>query len=293
MRFLVGDRRARQARKRRRLRLVPRARSLPPVGAALSIVFLFVLAQALRHERLLDPYEMLARLLVATAVAFLIALIFYLLLTFIGGFNTMYLNAVLAAIVILVLFDPLRERVEEQLQRLFLRERFDLDRSLAEARRRLVHTLEVDEMGSMVMSALEQSRRVTGAALYLRDQDGTGFDRLASLGPRVPERIEVATASALLDRARPGAARAGGAGARGPRATGAPQPERRGRRRQLRAADGGAAPGPRGRGARGGRGARQPLLGRGAVRARRAGRADRAPGRGGHARARRVLARGG
>jgi len=172
----------------------------PPVGAALSIVFLFILAQALRHERLLDVYEMVARLLVATAVAFLIALIFYLLLTFIGGFNTMYLNAVLAAIVILVLFDPLRERVEEQIQRVFFRERFDLERSVAEARRRLVHILEVDEMGAIVMSALEQSRRVTAAALYLRDQDGTGFDRLAALGPRVPDRIEVATARALLDR---------------------------------------------------------------------------------------------
>ena len=172
----------------------------PPVGAALSIVFLFILAQALRHERLLDVYEMLARLLVATAVAFLIALIFYLLLTFIGGFNTMYLNAVLAAIVILVLFDPLRERVEEQIQRLFFRERFDLERSVAEARRRLVHILEVDEMGAIVMSALEQSRRATAGALYLRDQDGTGFDRLAALGPRVPDRIEVATARALLER---------------------------------------------------------------------------------------------
>lgn len=172
----------------------------PPVGAALSVVFLFVLAQALRHERLLDVYEMLARLIVATAVAFLIALIFYLLLTFIGGFNTMYLNAVLAAIVILTLFNPLQERLEEWIQRLFFRERFDLERSVGEARRRLVHILEVDEMGAIVMSALEQSRRVTAAALYLRDQDGTGFDRLNSLGPRVPDRIEVATARALLDR---------------------------------------------------------------------------------------------
>ena len=149
---------------------------------------------------------MLARLLVATALAFLIALIFYLLLTFIGGFNTMYLNAVLAAIVILVLFDPLRERLEEQIQRLFFRERFDLERSVAEARRRLVHILEVDDMGAIVMSALEQSRRVTAAALYLRDQDGTGFDRLAALGPRVPDRIEVATARALLDRLERGPA---------------------------------------------------------------------------------------
>ena len=176
----------------------------PPVGALFSIVFLFVLAQALRHDRLLDMYEMLARLLVATAVAFLIAFIFYVLLTFIGTFNTMYLNAVLAAIVVLVVFDPLRERVEEQIQKLFFRERFDLESSLGEARRRLVHTLEVDEMGAMVMSALERSRRVTAAALYIRDQDATGFDRLASLGSRVPVRIEMATARALLDRLEQG-----------------------------------------------------------------------------------------
>ena len=178
--------------------------SPPPIGAALSIVFIFVLAQALRHERLLDMYEMLGRLLVATAVAFLIAGIFYVLLTFIGGFNTMYLNAVLAAIVILVVFEPLRERVEEQIQKLFFRERFDIETSIAEVRRRLVHILEVDEMGSIVMAALEQSRRVTAAALYLRDQDGTGFDRLASLGERIPRRIEVATARALLDRLQEG-----------------------------------------------------------------------------------------
>ena len=55
--------------------------------------------------------------LVATAVAFMIAFIFYVLLTFIGGFNTMYLNAVLAAIIILVLFEPLRERSHRRLAR--------------------------------------------------------------------------------------------------------------------------------------------------------------------------------
>ena len=177
----------------------------PPVGAALSVVFLFVLAQALRHERLLDVYEMLSRLLVATAVAFLIAGIFYVLITFIGGFGTMYLNAVLAAIIILVVFEPLRERVEEQIQRLFFRERFDLERSVATVRRRLVHALEVDDMASLLMAALDESRRVTNAALYLRDQDGSGFDRIASLGVEAPKRVEVATSRVLLDRLADGA----------------------------------------------------------------------------------------
>lgn len=175
----------------------------PPVGAVLSIVFLFLLAEALRHERLLDLYELLARLLVATAVAFLIALIFYFLAVELGQFKTMYLNVVLAAIVVILIFDPLRDRVEGAIQR-FFRERFDLESSIALLRRRLVHILEVDEMGSIVMAGLDQSRRVTGAGLYLRDSDGTGFDLLASLGSRVPRRLEVATARALLDRLEQG-----------------------------------------------------------------------------------------
>jgi two-component system sensor histidine kinase HydH len=177
------------------LRMTP-----PPVGAALSVVFLFVLAQALRHERLLDVYEMLGRLVVAMLVATLIAAIFYVLVAVVvGGFDT-YLNAVLAAIVILVLFDPLRERVAEQTQKLIFRDRFDLERSVADARRRLVHVLELDELGPLVTAALEQSRRVTKAALYLRDQDRTGFDRLAALGSDTSAHIEMATARALLDR---------------------------------------------------------------------------------------------
>jgi signal transduction histidine kinase len=175
----------------------------PPVGAVLSIVFLFLLAEALRHERLLDLYELLARLLVATAVAFLIALIFYFLAVELGQFKTMYLNVVLAAIVVILVFDPLRERVEGAIQR-FFRERFDLESSIALLRRRLVHILEVDEMGSIVMAGLDQSRRVTAAGLYLRDSDGTGFDLLSSLGSRVPRRLEVATARALLDRLEQG-----------------------------------------------------------------------------------------
>jgi two-component system sensor histidine kinase HydH len=177
--------------------LVP---NLPPVGAALSVVFLFMLAQALRHERLLDMYEMLGRLLVATAVAFLLAGLVFVLIEYIGKFNTMYLNAILASIVLLVLVDPLRARVEEQIQKFLFRERVDLERSLSDARDRLVHTLQVEEMGAAVVSALEQSGRATVGALYLRDPEGTGFDKLAGFGPGIPPRVEAAAARALLDR---------------------------------------------------------------------------------------------
>jgi two-component system sensor histidine kinase HydH len=175
----------------------------PPVGAVFSVLFLFALSQALERERLLDLSELLSRLTVSAAVAFLIAFIFYVLLTFAGTFGTMYLNAVLAATVVLVVFEPLRARVEEQIQRLFFRERFDFEGALAEVRRRLVHTLDVGEMSRLVMNGLERSRRVTEAGLYLRDPDGMGFECTSSLG-EVPGRIEVATARVLLERLEKG-----------------------------------------------------------------------------------------
>jgi two-component system, NtrC family, sensor histidine kinase HydH len=171
----------------------------PPVGVVISVVFLYLLAHALHEERLLDLYEMLGKLLVATAVGFLIGLVFYLLVSVFGPFSTMYLNAVLAAIVVLVLFNPLIEKTEQQIQRLVLRERRNLEKTVADARQRLVHVLELDQLGTMVMSTLERTRRVTAAALYLRFEDGTGFEPLASLGPKPPPRIEIAAARPLLE----------------------------------------------------------------------------------------------
>jgi signal transduction histidine kinase len=176
----------------------------PPVGVVLSIVFLFMLAQALRHERLLDLYELLGRTLVATAVAFLIAFVFYLLVAVIGQINTMWLNAIVVAIVVLVLFNPLRDWVEVRIQRFVFRERRKLESSMAVARRRLAHTLEVDELGKVVMGALEESRCATTAALYLLLHDGSTFEQIAVLGTKAPVRIEAATAHALLERVEQG-----------------------------------------------------------------------------------------
>lgn len=171
----------------------------PPVGVVLSVVFLFMLAQALKHERLMDLSEMLTRLLVASAVAFIIAGIFYLLISVVGAFNTMWLNAILVAIVVLVLFNPLRDWIEKQVHRFVFREGGRLEASLAIARRRLAHSLAIDDMGQVVMHALERSRAVTSATLYLATEDGTMYEELASMGD-APARIEAATANALLEQ---------------------------------------------------------------------------------------------
>ena len=174
--------------------------NLPPIGAVLAVVFLFVLAESLTRPRLADLYELSGRLLVSTALAFALAGIFYVFITYIGRFGAMYLNAVLAAIVFLVLFEPLEHEFETRVNRFFFRERYDLESSVVELRRRLAHTLETTEMIEVVIAGLERSRRVTTCAVYLRDQDGNGFDLVGAIGAAPPNRLESLAMRPLLER---------------------------------------------------------------------------------------------
>lgn len=174
--------------------------NLPPIGAVLAVVFLFVLAESLTRPRLADLYELSGRLLVSTALAFALAGIFYVFITYIGRFGAMYLNAVLAAIVFLVLFEPLEHEFETRINRFFFRERYDLESSVVELRRRLAHTLETEEMIEVVIAGLERSRRVTTCAVYLRDQDGNGFDLVGAVGAGPPNRLESLAMRPLLER---------------------------------------------------------------------------------------------
>ncbi|HEX9620381.1 MAG TPA: ATP-binding protein [Polyangiaceae bacterium] len=173
---------------------------LPPVGAVLSIVFLFVLSESMIRRRLVDLYDTLGQLLVSTALAFCLAGIFYVCVVLIGAFDTMYLAAILALIVILVLFEPLREKVDSYIHKAFFRERVDLERAVGKARTELVHTLQIEAMQQVVLSALEASHRVTGAALYLRDPVGDVFELGAAFGPTAPPRLDRASARPLVDR---------------------------------------------------------------------------------------------
>jgi signal transduction histidine kinase len=55
-----------------------------------------------------------------------------------------------------------------------------------------------------ITTALEESRRVTDASVYLLDSDGAGFDRAAYIGQAPPERLDASAERQLLDRVRGG-----------------------------------------------------------------------------------------
>ncbi len=170
----------------------------PPIGAVLATVFLYVLAESMQKVRLAALYELVGKMLVSTALAFSLAGIFYGFITYIGRFGEMYLNAVIATILFLVLVDPLRNEFERRMHQFFFRERYDLETILSDVRRRLAHSIELDEIGQLVAGGLERSRRVTSAALYLRDPEG--FELTGSFGVEAKSRVEELALRPLLER---------------------------------------------------------------------------------------------
>jgi signal transduction histidine kinase len=173
---------------------------LPPIGAAFSVLFLFVISESLIRQRFVDVYDVLGQVLLSTALSSCLAAIFYVFVGLFGGFDTMYLAAFLATIVILVVFEPLREKTNSAIHRAFFRERAVLERAVQRVRAELVHVLQLDEMASVIVAALEESRRATGVAVYLRDPAAPQFELRASFGPGAPPTLPVAKVELLLER---------------------------------------------------------------------------------------------
>lgn len=174
---------------------------IPPVGTILVLVFLYMLHQSVLQLRLLDLYELAGRLAVLTALSFTLASILWLLAR-LGGGQAYFLHAVVAALAVLVLFDPVRRRVLEQIASFFFRERFDLDREVQELRREVAHVLQIEELARVLMDGLERSRRVTHASLYLGEEGLLRYERVGFVGPEPVPRLEIGPAGPLLERLR-------------------------------------------------------------------------------------------
>ncbi|HUJ59176.1 MAG TPA: ATP-binding protein [Kofleriaceae bacterium] len=178
----------------------------PAVGNVLGILYLYFLSQTLFRNRLLDLNELVGKMAVLGTLVVLLSAVYGFLLYWIGsGQQGLYLlNALVAAFVILILFEPVRSWLENGINRWLLRQRTELRGRLDAVRRELPGVVDVPDMVQRIVTALEESRRVTDAAVYLLDADGAGFDRAGYLGKPPPERLDANAERALLDRVRSG-----------------------------------------------------------------------------------------
>ena len=179
----------------------------PTLGNVLTILYLYFLSQTLFRFRLLDVHELVGKMVVLGTLVVLLWATYGLLLAWVGGGQEglFLLNALVASFVILILFEPVRSRLENTINRLLARQQNELRGRLEDVRRTLGASVEMGDMVRRIMLAVEESRRLTHSCIYLLDPDGAGHDLVGHHGPGRPlERVDVVSHRRLLDRLRAG-----------------------------------------------------------------------------------------
>jgi len=178
----------------------------PTIGNVLTILYLYFLSQTLFRYRLLDINELVGKIVVLGTLVVLLSAVYGLLLAWVGGGQEglFLLNTLVASFVILILFEPVRSRLENTINRWLVRQRHELRGQLDRLRHDLLNVVDVQQMATTILASFEASRRVTDTAIYLLDSEGAGYDLLRYFGNAPIDRLEVAAYRPLIDRLREG-----------------------------------------------------------------------------------------
>ncbi len=184
----------------------------PPLGTVATTVYLYFLSQTLLRHRLLDLNELLGKFMVLSLLAVLLAAIYGVLVSWSVGIThdqeswagLFLFNTLVASFVILILFDPLRTKIESTVVALLFRERHEFLQTLRSLRARVAALIDVGDLTQLLLDTLYETRRMTHASLYLMRDDGLGFRRSAFRGPAPVAHLDAAPARALVNAAAAG-----------------------------------------------------------------------------------------
>jgi len=173
----------------------------PSLGPIVSTLYLFLLSQTLLRLRLMDLHELLGKIASQTFLAIILAAVFVVLTAWVDGNKSLFIfNTIVAAFVMLILLEPVREKVEERVVALFFRERFDFLLQTRQLQQRTANVIDVAELSARLLDGLNETRRVTHASIYLLAEDRPGFRLLDSRGPQPALFLDAGTARSLLGR---------------------------------------------------------------------------------------------
>ncbi|HVZ85878.1 MAG TPA: ATP-binding protein [Polyangia bacterium] len=176
----------------------------PNFGNVFIIVYLYFLSQNLVRYRLLDLNELLGRMVVLGTLVFILAFIYGVLVRWVGTDEPglFFFNTLLASATIVILIEPLRTRVEGGISRWMFQEKFELSRRIEMLRAELANVIDMRVLVPRVLAALEDSRRITHAAIYLADPDGSGYEMSGYVGPKPEPRFDAITHRPFFERLR-------------------------------------------------------------------------------------------
>ena len=149
--------------------------AFPPLGAVVATLFIYLLYQTVEHTRLLDMYEIVARIFSLTAAALVLVLLDGIFVIWIGSFSDYPINATfqifLVSVLFLGLYDPLRDRIETVSGEWFNRPGRRLELTLREIDRSMSKVISLASLDAQFIGRLQSSGRAPQVSLYLWQQD--------------------------------------------------------------------------------------------------------------------------
>ena len=143
-------------------------------------------------------------MVVLGTLVFILTFIYGVLVRWVGPDDQglFFFNSLLASATIVILIEPLRTRVEGAMSRWMFQEKFELSRRIEMLRADMANVIDMRVLVPRVLGALEDSRRITHAAIYLADPDGSGFELAGQVGPKPETRFDAIAHRAFFERLR-------------------------------------------------------------------------------------------
>lgn len=172
---------------------------VPAVGGLVMALYVYFLSQAILLSRLLDLHELLGKVLVFGSLALILAVVYGFLFLWVGDRRGFFLsNTLVASSLILILFEPVKTRLEETATRVFFREQLTFSRGLRRLVLRLMTTIELPRAFAAVLDEIYEAKRATHASVFLLDQRGLAFTLTAFRGKEPVRGLDGSTHPALV-----------------------------------------------------------------------------------------------
>lgn len=155
---------------------------VPSIGNILLCLYLFVISEAVIHQRLLNVSALFNRLLVLVFISLGLTLIYTFLVAWIENSPALFvLNSFLASFIILVLIDPIKKLTNLGVMKLFSRKFLKLEAHVDDYQRQLTGVLDTMGLAQLTLQFVEQTIGAESATVFVLRSDGTKFRRIRGL----------------------------------------------------------------------------------------------------------------
>lgn len=163
------------------------------LGSLCLAIYMYYMLQIVLSARALDMSEILGRVVVLGILAFLIAGLYWLMTVWAktARIGTFFPTVLVASIIILILYEPLKSEVEGRAAEYFFRQRRELRVLLEQLRRDLANVIDLESTSRLLMERLRRSKRVTHASFYLLRPNSSGYEKIHSFGLGEPPVTQI------------------------------------------------------------------------------------------------------